>query len=169
MPFKPTHGMSRIKGKVRPTFVTWSAMIRRCTNPKAIDYKNYGSRGIVVCERWLDVRNFIEDMGDRPSGMSLERVDNNGPYSKENCIWADRRTQNINTRRNVLITHNGETHTVSVWAERLGLSSLKIYKRIHRGWNHADALDPRKFLGNKARCYLTGEPKVSGSDGKVMK
>ena len=81
-----------------PLYKTWSNMMRRCYNPKEHAYKNYGARGIQVCGRWHNVAHFIEDMGDRPEGMTLDRKDNSLGYSKENCRWACDTTQSRNRR-----------------------------------------------------------------------
>ena len=85
-------------------YSTWASLRNRCLNPKSRYYKNYGGRGITVCDRWLDhahgFENFLEDMGDRPNGCSLDRIDNNKGYGPENCRWADRVTQNLNKRTN---------------------------------------------------------------------
>lgn len=91
---RTSHGMEGTK-----IYNIWKAMKKRCNNHNDPSYENYGGRGIQVCDRWLDsFENFYEDMGERPEGKSLERVDNNKGYSKENCVWEVRRKQNINQR-----------------------------------------------------------------------
>lgn len=91
---KTNHGMYHT-----PEYKVWAAMIQRCSNIKSAGYKNYGGRGISVCEEWLSFNNFIADMGARTTPKhTLERVDNNAGYNKDNCIWATRTMQSINTR-----------------------------------------------------------------------
>ena len=89
-------------GKSRKTYNIWFQMIDRCTNPENKSFNGYGARGILVCERWHSFENFYADMGDKPEGMSLERINNDGPYSTDNVRWATRADQQRNTRRTKL-------------------------------------------------------------------
>lgn len=92
-----THGAC-INKKQTPEYSCWQNMKARCNNPNHPSYKNYGERGIKVCKRWDMFVNFFEDMGIRPNGLSIERIDNNSGYTISNCIWADRATQRKNQR-----------------------------------------------------------------------
>jgi hypothetical protein len=133
------HGSSR-RGRRTRAYESWSSMLKRCLNPECKDWPNYGGRGITVCERWLKFENFLADMGERPPGLSIERLDHNGPYRKENCTWVTRKEQNRNTRRNRLLIFEGKTQTLAQWAEDLGLSHTSILRRLGRGWSVERAL-----------------------------
>lgn len=85
-------------GKRSPTYFSWAAMKQRCLNPKHQHYKDYGGRGITICPEWLKFSAFLADMGERPLGLTLERLDHDGPYCKENCCWASNSVQNKNRR-----------------------------------------------------------------------
>lgn len=116
-------------------YKVWSGMVARCRNPQHQAYKNYGGRGITVCERWLRFENFLADMGDRPAGMTLDRIDNDGPYNKENCRWASWETQQNNSRNNRVIEYMGDRKTLIQWARELKLGSQLLRQRIDAGWS----------------------------------
>jgi hypothetical protein len=116
-------------------------MIQRCHNPKNKDFKNYGGRGIVVCDMWREsFEAFLLMVGKRPTPThTIERIDSNGNYEPGNVRWATRTEQNRNTRSNVKLTIDGETKTVSEWSHdsRCSVSEFTLYKRIARGWEDA--------------------------------
>ena len=130
-----THGQSRI-GKKTPEYMTWCEIIKRTTNPNHKHWSDYGGRGGVVCERWLKFENFYEDMGDKPSSQhSIDRIDNAGHYSPENCRWATRIEQANNRRSNRKLTYDGVTKNMGEWAKDMGVSPATIHKRLGRGWS----------------------------------
>lgn len=92
-----THGLAPRTEKPR-AYSSWANMIRRCTHVNDPRYPEWGGRGITVCERWLEFPNFLADMGERPPGTSIDRVDNNGDYEPGNCIWATPHQQQVNSR-----------------------------------------------------------------------
>jgi len=115
---------------------TWSAMLFRCSNPKAVDYALYGGRGIRVCERWKVIENFIEDMGPRPSVKhSIDRIDNDGNYEPNNCRWATPIEQGRNRRGNRMLTYNGMTLCMAELAEEFGINQVTLSGRLKRGWS----------------------------------
>jgi hypothetical protein len=119
----------------------WADMKGRCSNENHKAYKNYGGRGIKVCDRWMKFENFASDMGDRPEGGMLDRVDNNGDYEASNCKWSTRKEQNSNRRNCIYVTHSGENVTLAEYCRREGLKYRPIVKRIQdRGWPISAAL-----------------------------
>ena len=119
-----THGMSNTK-----VYKSWESMKDRCARKGHKYYKNYGGRGITVCERWLEFENFYEDMrADFRDGLKLDRINNNGNYCRENCRWATQKEQCNNTRSNVNINFMGQTKSIAEWATYFGIN----YKAFHR-------------------------------------
>lgn len=133
--FKPTHGKSRTK-----IYRIWRGMRNRCLNKNADQYKYYGDRGISVCDSWRDFKNFYRDMGDVPKSLSLDRINNNGNYCKENCKWSTRSEQQRNKTNNITLTYNGETKLAIEWAEQLGIRQETLKSRINLGWSDLDVL-----------------------------
>lgn len=131
-----------------PTYKTWVSVHRRIFDQKSRDYSNYGGRGITLCDRWLSYWDFFADMGSKPDGHSIERIDNDGPYSPENCRWATMKEQGRNRRNNRLVTKDGETLPLVVWCERLGRKYSVVKRRIQVGTDPVEALrlptEPRR-------------------------
>jgi len=120
-----THGLTGT-----PTRGVWDHMKTRCYNKNSKDYKNYGGRGITVCERWLVFENFLEDMGQKPKYLTIERKDNNKGYSPDNCKWATMKEQQRNRRNNLIIKYQGKSQCLSAWAEELGLHRGILRRRL---------------------------------------
>jgi hypothetical protein len=119
----------------------WSDMVSRCTNPNHRAFKNYGGRGISVCERWLTFSNFLTDMSPRPEGRMLDRKNNEGNYEPSNCRWATRKEQNSNRRNCIYVDCDGDRVTLKEYCRRKELLYRPIVKRIQdRGWSINDAL-----------------------------
>lgn len=118
-----------------PAHRSWEQMKQRCQDPNCKDYPWYGGRGIKVCDRWQQFVNFHADMGDRPEGMSLDRVDNEGDYEPGNCRWATKFEQKHNRSDNVNLTFAGKTQCLAVWARELGLHFETLRHRLLRGWS----------------------------------
>lgn len=139
-----------------PEYRAWIDMRSRCRNPNNPSFADYGGRGISVCGEWGSFECFLDDLGPRPSNRhSLERRDNSLGYSPANCAWATRDEQGNNTRRNILLTHEGRTQTLTQWATETGIHKRTLLKRFNSGWTVADMLtrpvDPIKNThGGKA-------------------
>lgn len=126
-----THGRSDT-----PEYATWRQMLDRCENPKNKRYKDYGGRGIMVCERWHEPQNFLDDMGKRPSRKhSLDRVDNDGNYEPANCRWSTAVEQHNNCRSNRVLVWDGRSMTTAQWAVALGINASILRNRLYRKWS----------------------------------
>lgn len=118
-------------------------MLDRCHQPSHPHYDRYGGRGITVCERWQGPEgfaNFLRDMGERPEGCSLDRVNNDGDYASENCRWVGQKTQHRNKTSNVALTLNGRTQCLSAWAEELGVGITTLGARKRKGMTDEEVL-----------------------------
>ena len=128
-----THGHS-VGGNTSPTYHSWQQMIQRCTNPNHKHYMDYGGRGIIVCERWLDsFENFLEDMGEQPENMSIDRINNEGNYYPENCQWSTITEQQRNKRSNVHLTFAGEIKLQEDWAREWDINSGTVSYHLAQG------------------------------------
>lgn len=137
-----THGMSNT-----PTYTSYHAMVKRCNNPNDPAYPNYGGRGVTVCDRWLErFENFLEDMGNRPKDTSIDRINNEKGYSKENCRWSNRTEQQNNTRSNRKISYKGRDYSVKEVSEKTGIGISSIRSRIQLGWTDEEIITI-PFLG----------------------
>lgn len=171
--------------KQHPLYVRWSAMKNRCYNPNDDYYHNYGGRGIKVCDRWRNsVDNFLEDMGMPPEGYTLDRKDNDGDYSPENCRWSTPKEQGRNKSDTVWVEYRGERVKRIELAERFGVEPKVLHQRLHvQGWSLERSLDPPRVYGRgtgmlaglnvKTRGIVFGKKvsglaRVCGLDPKVL-
>lgn len=121
-------------GRASKTYMSWACMIQRCTNPNLKCYVDYGARGITVHDSWRDFGVFLSDMGEKPAGTSIDRIDNDGNYEPGNCRWATRKEQNRNRRRGRVIEYQGTKLLLCEWAEKVGLSQSILGARLRNGW-----------------------------------
>lgn len=118
-----------------PTFKSWGAMKQRCMNPKAPDYARFGGRGITICQSWKhSFENFLADMGERPSGTTLDRINVNGNYTPDNCQWSTPKEQMRNRRNTRRIKYKGKFVPLIELAERHGLRVQVLVARLGSGW-----------------------------------
>ena len=130
-----THGHSR-----DPLYAVWRNLLARCMDASNHDFRHYGGRGIGVCARWLEFDAFAQDMGPRPPGGTIERIDVNEDYEPSNCRWATQKEQTRNARSNINITFAGRTQCIGAWAEELGINYSTLYNRlVTHAWEPARA------------------------------
>lgn len=150
------HGKSNTR-----TFRIWRRMRERCSNRRCTDWRHYGGRGIRVCERWQDFMTFLNDMGEAPSGATIERIDNNGDYEPANCRWGSRKEQARNKRDNKDITYQGRTQCVAAWAEEIGIKYSVLSSRLRRGWPVERALNRNsQYRSDSVFLTFKGETKT---------
>ena len=130
-----THGMSGTR-----THSVWMGMRDRCRNKNAKHFARYGGRGIAIDPAWDEFAQFLADMGEQPKGLTLERIDNDGPYSAKNCKWATRSEQANNRQYCRVYTHDGQSMTLSQWARLVGLRRNALDKRLSTGMALGEAL-----------------------------
>ena len=133
-----THGESKTR-----LFHIWQDMRKRCYNKNASNYERYGGRGITVCDEWKEkyepFRDWAKENGYKET-LSLDRIDNDGPYSPENCKWSTEKEQANNRRSTHFLTHNGETHSIKEWSKITGIARSTIGNRIKAGCTPEEAL-----------------------------
>ena len=144
------HGLTKTK-----EHNIWCHMRRRCNNPKTHCYHRYGGRGITICDRWNNsFANFYEDMGKSPEGTSIERIDNNSGYFKENCKWATKTEQSNNRRTTHLETYKGETMPLKMLCKQFNVDYRRVWLRIKRGWSISNAIEqPAKIIAVNTRRW----------------
>ena len=131
------HGMTGTK-----EFFAWRGILSRCTCETDEAYSDYGGRGITVCDRWLEFKNFFEDMGYAPTEKhTLDRIENDKGYCKENCRWTTMKVQANNKRNNKRFVYNGENKTISEWADKVGVNTNTLWYRLKRGMPIETALN----------------------------
>lgn len=134
-----THGHTR-RREFTGTYKAWANMRKRCNTPSCVQYKYYGGKGIKVCSEWDSFERFLADMGERPPGTSLDRIDGAKDYCKENCRWATHTEQVRNRSNTRRVTANGRTMTIQEWADETGLTYTTILLRLRRGVSEQDAV-----------------------------
>lgn len=134
-----------------PIYVSWIGMKERCHNPNNPSYSYYGARGIYVCDEWihdfLSFYNWSLENGFQ-KGLSIDRIDNDGPYAPWNCRWATIQQQNHNRRSNIYIEYNGERKIIADWAREMGIQIPTLRLRLLKGWSVEEALTIKPIVGN---------------------
>ena len=143
-----THGQGACSRGVSPTYKSWQEMKGRCDNPRHTSYSNYGGRGITYVPEWSKFEQFFADMGARPPGMSLDRIDNLLGYSKDNCKWSDRVEQNNNRRNVQLIEYRGQRRSLTEWCRELDIPYPRTRRRfVEKRESFESAIMPRRKPG----------------------
>ena len=148
-----THGK-----KKHPLYSKWCGMKKRCFNTNDAHYKDYGGRGITVCERWMKFENYYKDMHvsylehkKNNSYTSIDRINNDGNYEPSNCRWATYKVQTRNKRSNIIVEFNGEKKTIPEWAEEMDMRYMTLYQRFYKGWATERALTTKLITKHKRK------------------
>jgi hypothetical protein len=152
---KNPHGYKHTK-----TYTCWRSMLSRCCDTHNSSYKYYGGRGIKVCNRWFNFRNFLSDMGEKPNGLTLGRIKNNGNYCRSNCRWETWEEQRQNMRRGKPFRIGKRVGTMASFSREAGISTAALRARIKNGWDTSRLLLP-SVIPNHFR-------KLSPSDGRTI-
>ena len=132
-----THSMSKTK-----FYNVWNSMVMRCTNPKSKSYQRYGGRGIQVCERWRNFKNFYDDMFEGyKEGLSIDRINNDGNYYPNNCEWKNRKQQANNRSSNNLLPYKNKEYTLMEASEKFNIPYCTLKRRIYKGWSIEKAIE----------------------------
>ena len=150
MPAK-THGMTNTR-----LYNIWSTMRQRCNNPNSAKYKNYGGRGVAICNEWSSFEEFMNWalLNGYSDNLTLDRINVNGNYEPMNCQWITNEKQQLNKRNNKLLTLNGKTFTLSEWSRITGMDHSTILKRLSIGWSVEEALSIPKLPIGKNRSQM---------------
>lgn len=122
------------------TYRSWHATKCRCTRPTDRCFYLYGGRGVSICKEWADFLVLLEDMGERPNGKTLDRIDSDGNYNKDNCRWATNEEQANNQRTSHIISHRGESLSMAQWSRKLGGNNELVACRLRSGWSEERAV-----------------------------
>lgn len=144
-----SHGHAR-KRLVTGTYRSWQMMHRRCLGYSAVHKERYTDRGITVCERWNSFDNFLADMGERPQGLTLDRINSSGNYEPTNCRWATKHQQAANRGNSVFITFKGRTLCAAEWARETGLCAATIQLRVKKNLTAEKILSTEKYKRSQA-------------------
>jgi hypothetical protein len=161
MPREIVHGHAR-KNATSSEYRTWQAMWSRCTNPNVPGYPNYGGRGIKVSKRWEAFENFISDMGPRPPGMRLGRLDIDGDYTPKNCRWMSLSESMNNRTDSTVLEYDGRQMSIADWARETGINPKTISARLRRGWTVADSLSGVESRGGAKKAPTKKAAKKGG-------
>lgn len=160
--------MRPVPQEIRRARTAWRKMLGRCTDPRNKDFARYGGRGITVHDPWLSFERFLADMGPCHAEDTLERKDNDGPYSPTNCVWADRKIQAKNRSSTRWIEYNGVRLTQRDWAKRIGINENTLRDRLHSGWPMDTALSTPASSQNSVLKKAASARRTRSTDGRFV-